>query len=102
MVNLQSKKGVGGRGKYYITRETFVIVPKLRLRLARRLEFNQKMIENITLPRLQGSSVRTVNCSLKSFRAQTLFKKQFLGNSKDSKGDKMRTLEELETFDIYS
>jgi len=58
LVNLQSKKGVGGRGKYYITRETFVIVPTPRLRLARRLEFNQKMIASITLPRLQGSSVR--------------------------------------------
>ena len=72
LVNLQSKKRVGGGGKYYITRETLVMVPKLGLRLTRRLEFNQKMIESITLPRLQGSRVITVNCTLKSFKAQTI------------------------------
>lgn len=55
LVNLQSKKGRRGGGKYYVTRETLMMIPKLRLRLTRRLEFNQKMIESITLPRLQGS-----------------------------------------------
>ena len=32
----------------------------------------------------------------------SILKKQFLGNSKDSKGDKMRTVGELEAFGIYS
>ena len=78
------------------------MVLSLRHRPTERLEFGWKIIESATLPYQQGSSIITVDCSLKSFKAQTLFKKQFLGNPKDSKGDKMRTLEELEASGPYS